>query len=385
MSEQQDDQNPHAGNYLFTGAEAYQRIKELTTLLDANPDDSATKDEFNQLMKHIGTNPEIAAEFSRLRTADTQEAAVFAQRGNAPTVSVSQHASSETAKPEKKYVLEASYDLGKAVGNAAKGLGIYSNASDRKYSQSIHETTVQSRSEHLGRPIMAAANLTGEVIDFWSDLIEGKAAQRDDFIAAYHKIVSDRKIDNVTSTSYIIYTGDIITRKQYFELFKWYTAKAAVRTEPLGNDLYVSWRVYVKEQISSLRIILWLIGCLFAAVVLTVGFNFQSYTPHYDQYGYYFSPEQANQYIQATLELFIKIVIGTGIYLVILGIFRRSGDLLGMFRRPLDEFDRDDAMAAGHIVHKSVLQAADAIGIDSMKLAPKEAVPSDRRRPSRRI
>jgi hypothetical protein len=51
-----------------------------------------------------------------------------------------------------------------------------------------------------------------------------------------------------------------------------------------------------------------------------------------------------------------------------------------MFRRPLDEFDRDDALAAAHIIHKSLLQAADSVGIDSTKLAPRQTMTERKRR-----
>lgn len=374
MSDQKDDTNPNIPR--FSGAQAYQRIKELTSQLDANPDDPAAKDEFDRLMKYIGNNPNIAAEFTRLRTSDAEIAAEVAGLGK--DSEASQSPKSAPSNPEKKYVTTASLDFGKVREKASQGFGVYSSNVRAPTTEPEVKPAENKSKEYTGRWI--GWSWSGEVIDFWSDLIEGHGAEKEAFIHAYRKSIASRKITKVLSGPQQAALGVIDIRWQDFDVFRWNVANAALRTDQIGDDLYVSWRVFVAEPISWRRIIMWLVGCLLAAIFLTVGFNLQAYTQYNQYYG-----SATNPLIQSTFETFIKIAIGSGIYLIIVGLFRRNGDWLGMFRRPLDEFDRDDAMAAGHVIHKSVLQAADTIGIDSMTLAPRHSEPSDRPRASRRI
>lgn len=109
MSDQKDDTNPNIPR--FTGAQAYQRIKELTSQLDANPDDPTAGDEFNRLMNYIGNNPKIAAEFTRLRTSDAEIAAEFAQLGE--DYEEPQSPTSAPSKPERNMSLQQVLILGR--------------------------------------------------------------------------------------------------------------------------------------------------------------------------------------------------------------------------------------------------------------------------------
>jgi hypothetical protein len=357
MSEQPGNTDPQTPQEI--AAELYQRANELTWRLKTNSQDQEAQAEFAELKATVEGNPEISAEFVRLRKA-----------GRKPP-------SSATSKSEKQ---EGSTGTNDDIEEVFKGFGVLKNY-NRTGQREVQEKVRASSQGKQESNQFISWTWGGEVIDFWSDLIEGKGDKREAFVIAYRKIVWERDIDGVDPRPIKYAAGNLLSRMQTFEAFRWKVARAALRTEQMGNDLYVSWRVFVKEPISGAKIILWLAGCVLLGMYLTVGTNFQYFFSSPQTFGF----SSGTTFIPAATENSIKVVIVTSVLFGLIGIFRKRGDVFGLFRRPLDEFDRDDATAAGHIIHKSLLQAADAVGIDSMSLAPKYTPPVERPRSRPRI
>jgi hypothetical protein len=138
-----------------------------------------------------------------------------------------------------------------------------------------------------------------------------------------------------------------------------------------GNDLYVSWRAFIQAEISKVKLVLVGLACLLLACPFSIerqvtfagtdsSFNFGSF-------------------VEASIGWLVVAVV----VLTAWGFFYRGGDFLALIREPLNELQIDDLNAMAAAVHKSVVHAADDLGIDTAKLETYE--PSYKRRPQKRL
>ena len=204
----------------------------------------------------------------------------------------------------------------------------------------------------------------GEVYEFWSDLIPGEADKADAFLAAFREIVEQRELNTGRA---VLAARHLFSRERDFEVFDWGVTKAALHVGQWGKDLYVSWRLYVASKISPLRILGWVLLCLLAALVLAWAGRSVAGLPFF----------QAVVTVVSSLFVIggyaVILIVITGALGMIYGHLARNGDVWALWREGLDEFHKDDVAAVAHFLHRSVLLAATAVGIDPAEVAPRAA------------
>ena len=202
----------------------------------------------------------------------------------------------------------------------------------------------------------------GEVYEFWSDLIPGDADKADAFLSAFREVVQQRELNTGQA---VLAARHLFSRERDFEVFDWGVTKAALHVGQWGKDLYVSWRLYVATKISPLRILGWVLLCLLAALVLAWAGRSVAGMPFF----------QALVTVVSSLFVIggyaVILIVITGALGMIYGHLARNGDVWALWREGLDEFHKDDVAAVAHFLHRSVLLAATAVGIDPAAVAPR--------------
>ena len=205
----------------------------------------------------------------------------------------------------------------------------------------------------------------GERLDGWADLIEGAAERAPEVIKAFQERVSIRQMPNVQHESSTLTTGGLVGKKRPYQLVHTPTGAAvAVYIGQFGRDLYVAWDLFIRPGWNM--IVIWGILGVGAVLGLFQAFGRDPWTGHtrFNFFGW----------IGATIGLsilFALLVGGAGL------ILKRNP--LAFFRKELDAFDADDITAMTLAVHKSLLQAIDAVGIDIHLLRVKEQFRGGRR------
>ena len=205
----------------------------------------------------------------------------------------------------------------------------------------------------------------GECYDFWADTIEGEEGKAEVFIAAYRGVMQARGIKGVKSQRQEISVPGIWAMSRDFETTQKGVVTGALYVATIGSDLYLSWRVFVKLELSRLKQLIWMAICLLMAVPFSLEFSFQN-----DM-----SVDWGRLYYT-----FVGMMILTGLWIAAYGFIRRNGDFQALLRGPLNELLVDDIVAVGLSMHKSVLRAADRVGINSAKLAVKDPPYQNRQR-----
>lgn len=208
----------------------------------------------------------------------------------------------------------------------------------------------------------------GEVVEMWADLIEGYGYRAEEFFQAFDEFVASRSIpeqhaawDDLTATGF-----NAPARTMRF--YRRNPVVIAVYIARQGADLYVSWRAFVQGKISEVKLALVGIFCVFLALLLSLRIQIG--------YGAITSVDG-----EALLRNFIILAVACLIGIATYGVFYRKGDYLALLRNPIYELHYDDVTSLASAVHKSLIAAADKIGIDITKLEPREPVYSPRRRP----
>jgi len=205
----------------------------------------------------------------------------------------------------------------------------------------------------------------GERLDGWADLIEDVAERAPEVIQAFQERVSVRRMPNVQHESSALATGGLTGKQRPYQLVHTPTGAAvAVYIGQFGRDLYVAWDLFIRPVWNMM--VVW--GILGAAAVLGL-FQAVGQDPWTGRTRFSFLG-----WIGTTIGLsilFALLVAGVGFVL------RRNP--LAFFIKQLDAFDADDITAMTLAVHKSLLQAIDAVGIDIQLLRVKEQFHGGRR------
>lgn len=209
----------------------------------------------------------------------------------------------------------------------------------------------------------------GELVDMWADLVEGYGDKAADFWTAFYESFNQRQIKATTdSRERLTSTGFYPVRRE-MTFIRRDPVTIAVFVAKQGADLYVSWRAFIQGKISDIRIVVWLI----IAVVISLPFSFDT-----DVW------QGTTEFNTASfLRTFVFMLIATGILIALNGLFYRKGDILGLMRESLHELQVDELASLSAAVHKSILTAADKVGIDTTKLEPREPFYINRQRKRR--
>ena len=202
----------------------------------------------------------------------------------------------------------------------------------------------------------------GERLDGWADLIEGVAERAPEVIQAFQERVSVRQMPKVQHESSILTTGGLIGKRRAHQLVHTRTgATVAVYIGQFGKDLYVAWDLFIRP-IVYMAVLLGILG----AAALVAAFRQEVWTGR--------TTFNFSYWIGWTIILSMLFAVLVAIAGLVLK--RRA---LAFFIKELDAFDAHDITAMTLAVHKSLLQALDAVGIDIHLLRVKERFLGGRR------
>lgn len=201
-------------------------------------------------------------------------------------------------------------------------------------------------------------------LDGWADLVEGAGAKSANVGEALEAELKQRKMPRVTVSHEDLTPGGLAGKHRSYRLARSYTgATVAAYVGEFGRDLYVSWDLYLRP-IVKLENIMFMIG---AAGLLAL---FQAVDTNR------YSGTQFSGGIWMAATIGWSIIIGLGA--LIAGRVLR-GSAMAFLMEEIDTFSADDVAAMSFVVHKSLLKALDAVGLDASLLRRKEAFVGGRR------
>jgi hypothetical protein len=203
-------------------------------------------------------------------------------------------------------------------------------------------------------PLPKSINLKklGLFLDGWSELVEGMGTKAEQVRDAVLKDLEGRNMPNIKMSKKTGYVSLVSSDKRAYVITQ--TQPGATTTIYItehGQDLYVSWRTYLKPVLNFLTLTLIGVAALiFGGVVgdnnLFGGFGLFLFT-------------------------FIIMLFISAVLVAMAGFFFRSNPL-AYFYDEVTVLDAEDITAMSLSVHKSILRSLDQAGIDTSKLRIKE-------------
>lgn len=222
----------------------------------------------------------------------------------------------------------------------------------------------------------------GQLYDLWADLIEGYGEKGADFFNTFLTILEDRNAWRIEQDWKDLKSTGFFAPKRTVYMVSREPAHIAVLIAKQGADLYISWKEYVQTGISRTRVLTVLgLNILFYTFVNLIFFG--SALPQFGYYVYFGSGAPVFYFsFFGVIALILFGVLGLFPPLIFWGRFRR-GDWFALLRKPLNEIHLDEVIALAQAVHKSMIAAADKMGIDTSKLLVREPFYSNRQRKPR--
>lgn len=229
-----------------------------------------------------------------------------------------------------------------------------------------------------GRLFLGPFAEKGRQVDAWADVVEGMASKAQDLLNAFEQGVKDAEVPQLDLKEETLKGGGLQAERRSYRIVERGPGLVAVYVAGWGEDLYVSWRLFA-SPLSSQRIRNWLIACgafglLPSMCSLCSGVGGLSTMARRTGIG--------GRLMGAVLGLFgavagiLASIIGTVLTLSVLAAlvgWLAARDPLLVWRKPLDEFAQDEVSALSIDVHKKLLRAIDAVGIDVSLLMDKES------------
>lgn len=210
----------------------------------------------------------------------------------------------------------------------------------------------------------------GQQVDAWADVVEGMADKAQAVLGAFDEQVKDAQIPKLDLRDESISGSGFQAERRNYRIVQRGPGLMAIYIAGLGKDLYVSWRLFA-GPLSWTKIRNWLIMC--AALGILPGFC----TLCGGLGGVGLAREAADKLGAFCTGLFglLATMAGTAIFLSLLALLLAwwtTQDPLLFWRERLDEFAQDEVAALMIDVHKKLLAAIDAAGIDPSLLLKKE-------------
>lgn len=211
-------------------------------------------------------------------------------------------------------------------------------------------------------------NKLGVFLDGWADLIEGKGAKAAEVKQTVYQQLLERKMPDIQVKQVNGSVGIGSNKRPYNIATTHPSATTAIYVGEHGQDMYVSWRTFIKPQISNLVIILGLISLVFGAFAAFSIYSFQVQSMFYSVSGSDFGWLILTTLFTVSIGMFISFCF----LLAILGVIIK-GDFRAYFFVEPNIFDAEDITAMGLSAHKSIIRSLDSTGeIDISKLRLKQ-------------
>jgi hypothetical protein len=194
----------------------------------------------------------------------------------------------------------------------------------------------------------------GVRLDGWADVVEGACDKAGEVRTALDRVVRAKELPDLrVGQSHMSPTLQSSRQRPYLMVEMDNGASLAVYIGALGRDLYVAWDAFLRPVFNMQMIYILLGGA--AGLSFLGAINDRPGTSAI--FGWVFG--------------FIAWTLAGAFVLAIAGRVMR-GSFLAFFFKQLDVFDADDIAGVMMAVHKAVLHALDAVGIQAQTLRLKE-------------
>ena len=188
-------------------------------------------------------------------------------------------------------------------------------------------------------------------MDGWADLIEGMGDKAEEVRNKVFESFANRNIPEVGYAKQVGHVGlASLDRRTYLITKTSPGATTAIQISKQGNDLYASWRTFLKPGLN-----IWLLIILIIIASLFAWFNF-------------------NSWFSITIVAFLAECL----ILAIVGKLMKNDSFAYFFIQPT-LFDSDDITTMSLAVHKSILRSLNSSGIDISKLRLKQSFKGGRK------
>jgi hypothetical protein len=200
----------------------------------------------------------------------------------------------------------------------------------------------------------------GALVERWADVLEGAGEKAGAFWEAFYQSYSSREIPRFEDDWEMLSSNLLYSPPQREMLFvRRGPITIAVLLAQQGADLYTSWRCFIKNPVAWWRVAAVLV------VAILIGWPF-AYTNEVLSGTHY----ELSRHFNATLVTFVVLMVLIGIY----GLLFRAGDAGSLLRAQIHELQYDEVASLTTVIHKSLIHAADKLGIDTAKLEPRTPV-----------
>lgn len=236
-------------------------------------------------------------------------------------------------------------------------------------------------------------NSFGYFLDGWSDTIEDMGYHAEDVRASVFNQLAAKKMPNVSIKEARGNAGFLANlfsseRRPYTIVQTSPGANLTIYIEKFGQDLYASWRIFLKPLINR-QMIKWLamiaagVAVIPSVVTLLISLFFGNLAGGYNYYGYGydqplinlgFLPYSFGCFIGSTISIFIlesMILLWAGLFF--------KGHIFYFFYTEPSWFDAEDITAMSLTAHKTLLNALKGCGIQEDRLRPKSTLKGGRR------
>jgi hypothetical protein len=228
-----------------------------------------------------------------------------------------------------------------------------------------------------GRLLFGPFAEKGLQVDVWADVLEGMADKAQAVLEALDERVKDAQIPQLELRDETISGSGLQAERRNYRIVQRGPGLMAVFIARLGKDLYVSWRLFAgplsRAKIRNWLIVCTIIGLLLGSCSLCTGLGglagLAGRGDLIDKLGRLFLS------LVGTAVGIVASIIAVVILLSLLGLLLgwwAARDPLLFWRERLDEFAQDEVAALAIDVHKKLLGAIDAVGIDTALLLKKE-------------
>lgn len=198
-------------------------------------------------------------------------------------------------------------------------------------------------------------NALGTYLDGWADLAEGMGEKQPDVYKLVFQQLKDRHMPEVSLAFKKGHAGELDTsEKRPYIVAK--TSPGAITTIYVGkhgDDLYISWRSFIKPVLN------WMIGVIIF-IALLVGSG---------------AAQRVSNWFVTDFQVFlgafiVALIVETGL-VGLLGVYLKR-DPFAFFFKKVTVLDAEDITAMNLSIHKTIFRALDNTGIDVSKLRIKE-------------
>lgn len=196
----------------------------------------------------------------------------------------------------------------------------------------------------------SSAPSLGETYDGSAELVPEMGGMADKAFAAFGEIVVARQMPGVTQRRVTLRptTLGFSNERPYYLLQQANGATVAIYIAHFGHDLYMSWTLFIRPVLN------WIVIGIIAAVAFLTGFL----------------PGAALSGALAIPSFILSFILWS-LPVGIVGSFLK-GSFTAFFIRQLNMFDAEDIRAMCMVTHRSLLEAADTVGIQLQILSRKE-------------